>query len=119
MRATLIRLSAMGLTNEMRITIGIIIALVALCTFVAGLWLGGRGRAESLLGSGCARIRADSTRLMGEARRAPAGTPQYRIKARTSLYQVINNPGCFSPYDRATAQAALDELNIPQPTPRP
>jgi hypothetical protein len=119
MQATMIRLFGIGLTAQMRIMIGVVVALVALCSFVVGLWVGGRGRPEALLGPGCDRIRADSTRLMDEARRTQADTPQHRLTARTALYQVIDNRGCFSPQDLATAQAALDEINIPRPTPLP
>jgi hypothetical protein len=119
MQATMIRLVRIGLTAQMRVMMGIIIALIALCSFVAGMLVGGRNQPEALLGPGCEQIRTGSTRLMDEARKIQADTPQHRLKARAALYQVINSPGCFSAQDLATARAALDELNIPQPSSQP
>lgn len=114
----MIRLLRLGLTRQMRILLGLIVVAIALCSFIAGIVVGGLDRWDGMDGE-CLAIRQDSTRTMEEARQYKADTPLHRLKARTSLYQVINNRACFSAVDLATAQAALDELNIPQSSPAP
>lgn len=121
-QVAMIRLLRLGLTRQMRIMLGLIVAAIALICFIAGIIVGTLGRSGALDGGmdgECLAIRADSTRLMDEARRLQPDSPQHRLKARTSLYQVINNRACFSATDLATAQAALDELNTPQLSPAP
>ncbi|MEV5414165.1 hypothetical protein AB0K60_35690 [Thermopolyspora sp. NPDC052614] len=117
-QVAMIRLLRLGLTRQMRILLGLIVAAIALCSFIAGIVVGSLDRSGDIDGE-CLAIRQDSTKIMEEARRYKPDTALHRLKARTSLYQVINNSGCFSAIDLATAQAALDELNIPQPTPDP
>lgn len=117
-QVAMIRLLRLGLTRQMRIMLGLIVAAIALCSFIAGIVVGGIDRSGEI-DAECLVIRRDSTRLMEEARRLKPDTPQHRLKARTSLYQVINNSACFSATDLATAQAALDEFNTPQLTPAP
>jgi hypothetical protein len=117
-QVAMIRLLRLGLTRQMRVMLGLIIAAIALISFIGGILVGGVGRGGDM-DDECLLIRQDSTRLMEEARRLQPDTAQHRLKARTSLYQVINNRACFSAIDLATAQAALDELNTPQFTPAP
>lgn len=110
----MLRLLRLGLTRQMRVALAVIVAAISLSSFTAGYLV------ASLFGAGdmddeCAMIRQESTRFMAEARGLDPDSPQHRLKARTSLYHVINNRNCFSIEDLATAQAALDELNVPRP----
>lgn len=113
----MIRLLWLGLTRQMRIVLGLIVAGIVLSSFAVGFLVGSVG--ASSLGGECDLIRQESQRLMAEARALDPETSQHRLKARTSLYHVINNRGCFSAQDLATAQAALDELNAPRPAQTP
>ncbi|MFO7250619.1 MAG: hypothetical protein DIU60_007700 [Actinomycetes bacterium] len=114
MHAAMLRLLRLGLTREMRVVLVLVAATISLCSFAAGFFVGRLGTADGI-DDECAMIRQESTRFMAEARGLDPDSAQHRIKARTSLYHVINNPGCFSAEDLATAQAALDELNVPRP----
>lgn len=116
LHVAMIRLLRLGLTRQMRLAVGILVAAISLSSFAAGFLAGSAGASDGV-GDECALIRQESTRLMDEARSLDPDTPEHRLKARTSLYHVINNRGCFSAQDLATAQAALDELNVPRPSP--
>jgi hypothetical protein len=114
----MLRLLRLGLTRQMRLALGILVAAISLSSFSAGFLVGRSGASEGV-GDECAVIRQESTRLMAEARTLDPESPEHRLKARTSLYYVVDNRGCFSAQDLATAQAALDELNVPRPTAAP
>ena len=113
MHAAMLRLLRLGLTREMRVVLVLVAATISLCSFAAGFFVAA-AQADGI-DDECAMIRQESTRFMAEARGLDPDSAQHRIKARTSLYHVINNRGCFSAEDLATAQAALDELNVPRP----
>ena len=114
MHVAMLRLLRLGLTRQMRVALVLVAATISLSSFAAGFFVARLGAAGEV-DDACAMIRQESTRLMAEARGLDPESAQHRIKARTSLYHVINNPECFSAEDLAAARAALDELNFPRP----
>ncbi|MFF1843031.1 hypothetical protein ACFVW9_14960 [Streptomyces sp. NPDC058217] len=84
-------------------------AVLVIVAAAGGFYAGHSTSPSDSTADECSTARASEQRAVAAMNAASPNSPEHTLNWRTGLNIVLQNPGCYSAEDRASAQAILDQ----------